>query len=205
MSQARAFLFLLLASFVPLRVCADSWQLPSVKTYTSETGGFTFKVEPFPLKRQRSYFEQKSEGAADVVADSEYPKGRLSSPSGKILWERKLVNEVAPVWALVSADGAYVVTFDNWHSTGYGDDVVVIYGREGYLVRSLSLTDAVGRERALGFPRSVSSIQWSGEHRLESPGVLAFSVVADGSHPYSENAKFETVRIQLKDGAVLTQ
>ena len=74
MSQVRAFLFLLLAYFVPLSVCADSWQLPSVETYTSETGGFTFTVEPFPLKSQRSYFEQKSEGAAGVGADSEYPK-----------------------------------------------------------------------------------------------------------------------------------
>ena len=32
-----------------------------------------------------------------------------------------LVNEVSPVTALVS-DSGNTITFDNWHSVGYGDD-----------------------------------------------------------------------------------
>jgi hypothetical protein len=34
---------------------------------------------------------------------------------------------VAPVRALVSNGGEHVVTFDNWHSGGFRDNVVVIY------------------------------------------------------------------------------
>jgi len=177
--------------------------LPGVETYTSESGSYSFTVEPLPLDSQLSYFEEKSKGTADVGAASTYPKGRLASQSGDILWKRKLVNEVAPVEALVSADGSYVVTFDNWHSVGYGDDVVVIYGRSGELIRSLSLADIVGAERASDFPRSVSSIWWSGKHRLESGDVLGLSIVAKGADPHGEEPKFETVRVRLKDGVVL--
>jgi hypothetical protein len=43
---------------------------------------------------------------------------------------------VAPVSALVSEDGAYLITFDNWHSMGYGDDVVVLYRTDGTLIHS---------------------------------------------------------------------
>lgn len=199
-STLLAFLLIALAS-LPVR--ADSWASPRVKTYTSESGGFSFTVEPLPLDSQLSYFEEKSKGTADVSSDSRYPKGRLASQSGDVLWERKLVNEVAPVSALVSEDGSYVVTFDNWHSVGYGDDVVVIYGRSGELVRALSLTEIVGKQRASEFPRSVSSIWWSGDHRLESGKVLALSILAKGSDPYDDDAKFETVRVRLKDGVVI--
>ena len=46
-------------------------------------------------------------------------KGKL-----KKLWAIPLVNEVSPVDALVSDKDDYVITFDNWHSVGYGDDAV---------------------------------------------------------------------------------
>lgn len=205
MSQVLAFLAIALIALTPLKVKADSWALPGAEKYTSESGSYSFTVEPLPLDSQLSYFEEKSKGNADVGSESEYPKGRLASRSGDVLWERKLVNEISPVSAQVSADGSYVVTFDNWHSVGYGSDVVVIYGHSGNLIRKLSLEDIVGAERASEFPRSVSSIWWSGDHRLESEEILALSVVAKGSDPHGDDAQFETVRVWLKDGAVVAQ
>lgn len=194
-----------LLALAPCTVAADSWALPGIETYVSETGDFSFTVEPLALASQLSYFEEKSKGNADVGAASEYPKGRLVSKSGEVLWERKLVNEVSPVSALVSADGRYVVTFDNWHSVGYGSDVVVIYGPSGRLIRKLSLEDLVGPQRAADFPRSVSSIWWSGEHRFASDEVLTLSVVAKGSDPHGDDSKFESVQVELEDGMVLAR
>lgn len=50
-------------------------------------------------------------------------------------WTAPLSNRVAPVSALVSDSGRYVVTFDNWDQVGYGDDVVAVYdGSNGTLL-----------------------------------------------------------------------
>eukprot|EP01035_Chromulina_nebulosa_P009054 gene9054-12233_t len=55
------------------------------------------------------------------------------------VWRKPLVNDVSPVSALVANDGGHVVTFDNWHSMGFGDDAVVIYGPDGAVVRAMAL------------------------------------------------------------------
>lgn len=189
----------------PCAVEADSWAQPRVKKYTSASGGYSFTVEPLLPDNQLLYFEERSEGKADAGANSEYPKGRLVAPSGEVLWERKLVNQVSPVSALVSAGGRFVITFDNWYSVGHGSDVVVIYGQSGQVIRRLSLGDIVGRRRASQFPSSISSIWWSGDHRFESEEYLSLSVLAEGSEPHSDEPRFESVRVRLEDGEVVAQ
>lgn len=42
---------------------------------------------------------------------------------------------------MVSEDGKYVVTFDNWHSMGYGLDVMVVYNEKGELLKRYKLED----------------------------------------------------------------
>lgn len=79
----------------------------------------------------------------------------------------RLVNEVAPVSALVSDDGRRLVTFDNWHAMGYGDDVVVIYRSDGTLVRKFSLEELLTAEDVRELPRSISSRYWSAWERID--------------------------------------
>ncbi|MDO9319843.1 MAG: hypothetical protein Q7V56_16835 [Gammaproteobacteria bacterium] len=189
----------------PCTVEADSWVQPEIKTYPSKADGYSFTVEPRLFGSQLFPFKERSTGRADVGADSEYPKGRLVSPSGEVLWERKLVNEVSPVNALVSAGGRYVVTFDNWSSIGYGSDVVVIYGQSGQLIRKLSLGDIVGPRRVSEFPISIGSRWWSGDHQFESEEFLSLSVLAGGSDFFSDEPKFESIRVRLEDGVVVAQ
>lgn len=189
----------------PCAVKGDSWAPPAVKEYTSDSGDYSFTVEPLLPGTPLFSFEGRSTGQADVGADSEYPKGRLVSPSGEVLWERKLVNEVAPASALVSASGRFVVTFDNWYSLGYGSNVVVIYGQRGQVIRKHSLGDIVGPQRASEFQRSISSIWWSGEHRFESAEFLSLSVVAEGTEFPSEGQRFESIRVRLEDGEVVAE
>ena len=87
--------------------------------------------------------------------------------TGRVLWAQPLSNAVAPVEALVSDTGRYVVTFDNWHSLGYGPNVVVIYGAEGQLLRSFSLEDLLSEAELRLVFRTVSSRWWPGESGLE--------------------------------------
>jgi hypothetical protein len=79
-----------------------------------------------------------------------------------------LSNEVAPVQVLVSEDGQRVVTLDNWHRFGYGDEVVAIYSLRGQ-VRRYSLEQALeglvpgGESLWDRFDHSVSSRHWRRE------------------------------------------
>lgn len=96
------------------------------------------------------------------------------------MWNGPLLNDVSPGSALVSPTGQ-VVTFDNWHSAGFGVDVVVIYDARGNTVRSMSLGDFLPEDYVYALPRSVSSLEWSGEHRLSADGkrVIVQVVVPD--------------------------
>ncbi len=59
-------------------------------------------------------------------------------------WETRLNNRVSPGSVHVSDFGNHVITFDNWASVGYGDDVVAIYNRTG-LVAKYSLESLFNR------------------------------------------------------------
>lgn len=120
------------------------------------------------------------------------------------IWEGPLVNEVAPVSALVANDGAHVVTFDNWHSLGHGEHVVVIYRGDGSVVRSFKLTDILPKDYVRVLPQSVSSLWWSGKHALSADErTLVLKVVAPsaGALPHKPRS-FVDVTIDLATGTV---
>ena len=181
---------------------ADSWPLPETENYLSANGKFRLTVTPRDLDSQLGYFETKVK--EEALPEPLGPKGKLETldKDGQwiLVWSRNLVNEVSPVSALVSVDGSRVVTFDNWHSVGHGDDVVVIYNRSGEMVRSLSLNQIVPNFFIDGFSRSVSSISWmdSDPQIAGQKLVLGFSAPAEIE---SQKRKF-TVRIDLEDGTV---
>ncbi|MDO9589374.1 MAG: hypothetical protein Q7J13_15790 [Brevundimonas sp.] len=192
---------------------ADTWLPATVKTYVSSSGEARFTVTPRPIRGPLAYFEDRVEGvepAGQVPDRAQEARGKLErlGPSGQweLVWERPLVNDVSPVSALMSNSGEYVVTFDNWHSTGWGDDVVVIYNDQGEMVRSMALTDFLPQPYFEALPRSVSSIWWSGDHRIES-GRLVLQVVvptdalSDPERTYLEiNVDLPTGRVQPPEG-----
>jgi hypothetical protein len=59
---------------------------------------------------------------------------------GDRVWQRALVNEAAPLYALVRDDGRFVVTLDEFRRGG-ARHAVVIYGAEGQLLRHFLLQD----------------------------------------------------------------
>lgn len=143
---------------------ADTWMPPRVETYVSADKAVRLTVTP-----GSGY---GGEPATKVKPARGVLERRGASGRWTPVWDQPLLNPVAPTHALVAADGDHVVTFDNWFSIGTGPNVVVLYGPGGTLVRSLRLTDIVPETYVESLPRSVSSLNWGGEHRLEGPDLI---------------------------------
>lgn len=199
------FCFAIVILGLSATVHADTWRLPSVEKYCSANKKYCLKVEPKKLESQLAYFKDKvgekdNAGAVKGIPDN-FCKGSFFA-KGKRLWNVRLVNEVAPVSALISNNGDYVITFDNWHGVGYGDDVVSIYdGQTGTLIKKLGLSDFLTESDIYSLPASTSSIHWYGTHEIDYDKYeLVLKVVKP-----AEDEQFFEVRINLKDGAVLNE
>lgn len=151
---------------------ADSWNIPSETTVTSSNGTWRLVIVPRPLSSQLAYFEDKSEGSSgtgDKQADAGSASARMQQfvqGRWKEVWKGPLLNDVAPVDALVSDEGR-VITFDNWHSMGYGDDTIVVYDPAGRVACQRGLDDLLPIVYVDHLPRSVSSRRWRGEVSLD--------------------------------------
>lgn len=196
---------------VAVTCVADSWRLPETKTVYSRNRQFAVSIIPKQLAGQLEYFQDKVEGRADAGAAegvaNNWPRALFYSVDRNrqlnLLAEFKLVNEVAPVTALVSNDGQYLVTFDNWHSCGYGSDAIVIYHRDGSLVRSLSLEDVLTAKDFAVLPRSVSSIQWGAQHYIDEDRHLLVLRIARCTGLDLCLEKAPEVALHLADGTLL--
>jgi hypothetical protein len=161
----------LLMGFMPLSANADSWAAPTAFEAYSKGSNFMAKVEPaWPPaamdSRRPSLSVFRVEGAARLP-----------------LWSVELTNRVSPVNVLLTDDGEYAVTLDNWHHVGYGEDVIAFYQRKG-LVRTYSLEAALAdRPEATkrngfrsAFEHSVSSRDWRSYSIMEFDGTTTNAV-----------------------------
>jgi hypothetical protein len=205
---------------MPLGLVADSWLPPQTKIFSSDNGKYLLQVEPramesFPeLPEDKAANDQKRKAAglnedcwATLFAKDDEPH-RATSNEFRPAWRQKLVNEVAPMQAIISDDGKYVVTTDDYGRLGDGENVVVIYS-EGELVRRYPLTAFVPKSAIENYeiPQSVSSIDWAGTHRIDSKnGLLELEVWQSGNpvnRDKSETIKYRTVTIRLSDGEIV--
>lgn len=205
-----AFVFIIIGCVS--NVHADSWRLPTKEKYYSPNKKYYLEVTPKKLESQLQYFGDKVDGKENAGAAREMKDNRAKGAfyarragggySRK--WEIALVNEVSPVNVIISDDGAYVVTFDNWHSVGYGDDVVVIYNAQGALIKKFGLEDLLTEGDIETLPHSVSSIWWGGGHSIDRrAGHLVLKVVSNGKRSWEDAAKFHDLKIELTTGRPL--
>ncbi len=54
-----------------------------------------------------------------------------------MIWREKLVNPVSPLEAMVTDNGAFVITYDTWF--GVGNDPIVVYNAKGQLINRHTL------------------------------------------------------------------
>ena len=189
---------------------ADSWIPATRTTYVSPDKAVRLTVVPRDIEDQLAYFTDKVDGkepAGQRSGGEPRALGILERRSGKTwtkVWEVPLVNEVSPVEALVANGGGNVVTFDNWHSVGFGDNVVVIYRRDGSLVRAMKLSDILPADYVRALPTSVSSMWWGGKHALSPDGrqVVLKVVVPSRNGSIGSQRQYVDVTINLATGAV---
>jgi hypothetical protein len=173
----------------PLAVQADTWAAPQTTTYDSANGTRRFTTIP-PGHPGNPETDRKKARCFGRLEEKQ------KDGSYTLVWEKQLSNAVSPVSALVGDGGDYVVTFDNWHSMGRGNNVVVIYGPKGKLVRELGLHDFLTGDEVMRLPISVSSTWWGEGHALdEKNGCVVLKVKGD--------TKAKEVRLRLATGKVV--
>ncbi len=195
----------------PTLALADSWMPPHRKDYFSSDNAYSFTVLPRESDNSLSSFEDRVAGRGQVgqrKGGQGYCLGVLwkwkADGSAGEVWRQDLRNNVAPASAMVSTSGDYVVTFDNWYSTGYGKNTIVIYGPGGKFVREFALGDLLPEAAVNALPRSVSSIWWGQDHSFDTSGkYLVLRIVSNGKMPYKADAQFREIHIELATGRVV--
>lgn len=176
----------------------DSWAPAETQVFYSRAGDVRLTVIPHDIGSPLEYFgdSRAHDGRARGLLER-----RNTSGDWHAVWNRSLLNDVAPVSALVGAGGRYVVTFDDWHFIGTREHVVVVYDQSGLPLWSLSLTDILPDFYVRALPRSVSSIDWGGEHRLSSnlESLVLQITVPEGANHYVE------LRLDLANGRITPQ
>ena len=192
---------------------ADQWLPATPQTFTSSAGTFRLTVFPREIAGPLPYFEDK-------VEQKDKPGQRASGQraceatleeliNGRYLplWRKPLVNDVSPVTALVSDRDGSFVTFDNWHSMGWGDDAVVVYDGDGSVTRKLSLNDLFTQAEIDRMPRSVSSIRWHASRRIDDEeGVVIIRTIKSerfNTRTGESTPDYGLARLRMSDGAVL--
>jgi hypothetical protein len=118
------------------------------------------------------------------------------------LWDKPLQNQISPVTALVANGGWRVVTFDNYYSVGFGEEVIVFYDEEGNLIKKYSL-EALLSEKELGqVSRSVSSRWWRSKVEIDEPlGVLKIEIGLN----QAKSKVTKLISFNLMNGELLTR
>jgi hypothetical protein len=194
---------------------ADTWALPEKQTICSKNKKYCFQIIPKKLTSQLDYFKDKVDGKENSGGDKKVKKNlcrgifSVRNNDGFLSkrWEINLVNEVSPVSALVSENGNYVVTFDNWHGVGYGNEVVAIYETtSGNLIWNLGLPDFLTDSDISELPTSTSSIWWGGNHFIDwDRSFLVLEISKNGKRRHETDAKFFQIRIDLRNGNMLDE
>lgn len=205
--MARAFIAVLLFVLVGV-ASADSWLPPVPITAVSRSAVYRLTVYPRQITGPLEYFTDEEDGKAPAGqrpgarAQCEATLEKLGAQSYDVVWRKPLVNDVAPLSALVTDDGRFV-TFDNWHRAGFGPDAIVIYRADGTVVKKLGVADVVGEEAFQKLPRSVSSVWWGGEHTFGYHDGMTVDLQVVSSGRLHDNPTFHTIPVDLVTGKVL--
>lgn len=187
-----------LLSAAPL--LADSWIEPERRVYRSADRQWRLIVTPRVDPRRP---------VAERACGAPPPRGVLErrGPNRRWVrvWDRPLVNEIAPTDALIADGRHYVVTLDNWYFEGSGENDVVIYDAEGGTVRSLALQDFLPADYIVALPHTFSSRWWREGHRFSEDGtrlILSIVMPAPGRGPFDAGGSVE-LEIDLATGRPL--
>jgi hypothetical protein len=194
-------LFIVIFTLINNNIFADQSPLPTVKEYKSKNGQYKFTVKPRVLSGQLQYFVDAVDGIKNpgqLEGERDKCIGVLEKKTEKSyakIWEAALDNDVSPASALVSDSGNYVVTFDNWHRTGLGDNIIVIYNKVGKLIIKYGLNDIISLTERIRM-----SFQFWGEgNELDEENdflILKLIIAPFPSSPYARGRDLEMLRVK---------
>jgi len=160
---------------------ADVWDNPKVATYFSENKEFKLVITPKitpdkyylwnyyrsnkhpqtkKILRQKEKFMQSILAQDTIQIPCTAELFRIHIRDTVLLWERTLLNDTSPVYAIIANDGSSVATFDNWYSTGYGVNVFVIYDEKGDAKKTYKLEE-ISPFPLNDYMTSISSLHWN--------------------------------------------
>ena len=121
--------------------------------------------------------------------------------------EFTLRNELAPRDAVITNDGRFIVTFDDWIGVGRTSNVVVVYRGTGEFVRAWRLEDVFSEDERKKFISSTSGTWWRGdvaliENERQSPMVFinpeTRSVLLDRERKIGRPVIFDVEKMTFK-------
>ena len=174
------YVLILTGLLISMTVKADTWDNPRVKTYYSENKEFKliitpkmtsdkfylwnyYKTNKHPqtkkiLKKKEKFMRNITEqDTIRIPCTAELYQ--INGADSVLIWERPLLNEVCPVYAIVANDGSSIATFDNWYSTGYGVNVFVVYDKKGNAKKTYKLEE-ISPFPLNDYSMSISSLYW---------------------------------------------
>ncbi len=174
---------------------ADSWLPPKpIVTYESAAKDARFtvttKVSPTSL--------------ASCSGTMSVNKGSANKAIWIELWRQPLQNQLSPVTALVANGGWRVVTFDNYYSVGYGEEVIVFYDEQGNLLKKYSLESLLSPTELGQVSRSVSSRWWRKAAVIDDALGLLKVQVGLNQGEQGRTATTKIISFNLLDGEILT-
>ena len=181
---------------------ADTWLPPKVTDYYSSDSTYFVRVVPRCVpdkyykwlnaseKRKRKFSPKDT-----TIVPSHAMMFKRTTNGDSLIWKEKLINQIAPVDALVSDDGEYFVTFDNWHSMGYGVDVLAIYDEKGMLLKRHMLED-ISPFPINTYERSVSSIWWRCGQEFVNDNEIEICFNNEEKEPVSRIYNIEELKIK---------
>jgi hypothetical protein len=148
-------------------IFADVWLPSQPRCYYSLNKKYCLKVFPtiIPHKYYKWKFakpaKQRSFKACDTtILFCHATLYQINGTDSTVLWDKKLINQDSPLSVLVSDDGRYFITFDEWGFVGVGDHVMAVYNSKGEMPKKYGLEEISPIPIKDYFYQSVSGISW---------------------------------------------
>jgi hypothetical protein len=153
--MTKYFLIFILIAFFLEPLLADVWLSKRASSYTGRGGDFVAEIFPVNsrLKNNKPICFFYRENFIDYEKEEYDPRNRFS-----LVWDGELINDTAPNAALVSPNG-YLVTLDEHAQLGKKHSLV-LYNKNGDLVRDFNLTDLIPQDYIKKIPRTITSVNW---------------------------------------------
>jgi hypothetical protein len=183
--------------FISPHAWGDQWLSPHEVTIKSPSGLWEAKVTPadriIDISGYLSLIKRLPSIKTDELSDQ-----TMESWAKATIWQSNreaLTFALRSPWMPVESvllDNGILVTFDQWHGTGYGE-VCIAYSPNGKVLWARTLTDLIGQAYMHSFRQSASSITWR-------TNPFKWSVESDGEALVVNLADANQLRIQIADG-----